>query len=539
MRIRPLVWVLSLILGAVVLTAPPATATDTGRITGTVTGPAGPAEGVQVLAYQWGEQYAAWVPVAWAEADAHGRFAVTGLDAGAYRLRFDDYSDRGLLSGYWGGGSTVETATSTSVAAGQTVTGRNIALAPGGRISGTVTGPEGEPAGGVRVMAYLWNLDYYFWEPVRGTLTASDGSYDLGGLPTDAYLLEFSGGRYLTEYWNDALDRDSARQIPVTAGTTRDHTDVQLGEGGHITGIVTVPGSKPIVGELVHAYTWDSERHYWAYVNSGVTDPDGRYDVPGLSTGSYRLEFENEAGNYLTEFWDDAASIESATDIAVVAGLTTTGKNAQLAPRLLGAGPGRIAGTVVDVTTHLPVAGAAVAVYAQDDDGWSQVMQTTTDAQGGYFLTGLSTGDYRVGFSGTGYLPEFWDDAHSVRSAADVAVTRGATTADIDASLTPATTGPSSITVLTAPRVTGKVRAGATLRIRTGRWDPPRATVAVRWYAGADPIPHQTGQRLHLAGKVAQRVIGKRIGVRVVVKAPGFTTYRTTVWASGRLKPVR
>ena len=66
----------------------------------------------------------------------------------------------------------------------------------------------------------------------------------------------------------------------------------------------------------------------WA--GSAYTNSDGRYDVAGLHTGTYRVGFFNWAGPYANEYYDDATDLDSATDVAVTVGQTTEAINASL-----------------------------------------------------------------------------------------------------------------------------------------------------------------------------------------------------------------
>ncbi len=88
---------------------------------------------------------------------------------------------------------------------------------------------------------------------------------------------------------------------------------INLLEAGSISGAASDPDGNPIAGALVTAYDGDAE------VTSTVTDADGLYQLSGLYTAQYRLEF-------------DAAGYTGAeiADVAVTAGQDTTGIDAIL-----------------------------------------------------------------------------------------------------------------------------------------------------------------------------------------------------------------
>ena len=47
-----------------------------------------------------------------------------------------------------------------------------------------------------------------------------------------------------------------------------------------------------------------------------TTNAAGEYDLGGLKAGTYRLGFSS-TGGYISEYWDDAATVQTATDIVV------------------------------------------------------------------------------------------------------------------------------------------------------------------------------------------------------------------------------
>jgi hypothetical protein len=78
--------------------------------------------------------------------------------------------------------------------------------------------------------------------------------------------------------------RDHSTPVTAVAGATTSGEDAVLTKAGHITGTVRY-GSTAIAGLSVQAYRADNS---WAW--STTTGADGKCDLEGLATGSYRVQ---------------------------------------------------------------------------------------------------------------------------------------------------------------------------------------------------------------------------------------------------------
>ncbi|TGN99956.1 hypothetical protein PN36_29875, partial [Candidatus Thiomargarita nelsonii] len=198
---------------------------------------------------------------------------------------------------------------------------------------------------------------------------------------------------------------------------------------GHITGTVTDTAGNPLVGINVAAYRQDGSN--WVWINANSTDSAGNYDIGDLNAGTYRLRFRDNSGTYAVEYYNDAPDIDNtATDIAVTTGMTTSGIDAQL---VLAA---HITGTVTD-TAGNPLMGIEVAAYRWNGTNWFWLNLVLTDASGNYDVGGLNTGTYRVRFrdpSGT-YATEYYDNAPDIISGTNLDLTAGTTTPNVNAQL--------------------------------------------------------------------------------------------------------
>lgn len=356
----------------------------------------------------------------YAQTGADGRYTVTGLAAGSYRVAFYPQPPSDYVSEWYDDKKTDNEAALITVRTDETTTGIDASLALGGSLSGTVTTTGGAPLAGIDV--YVWTADQTRNSPVR---TSADGSYAIHGLAAGTYTVQFVDPQnrgYASEYYDDQATAGAATPVVVAVGVPRTHVDAQLGLGGSISGRVTNAAGEPLAGIDVWASNGSSG-------TGARTGADGRYRIGGLVTGSYVVQFSDvQSPGYQREYYDDKASSEAATPVAVTSGSDTAGIDAQLA---LG---GAIAGTVRDAS------GAAlggVSVQAlRLGGGWASA---TTTPNGTYTLTGLPAGQWRVQFHdgnlGRGFADEYYDDQRTYAAATLVTVSVGARTDGIDAAL--------------------------------------------------------------------------------------------------------
>ena len=324
-----------------------------------------------------------------------------------------------------------------------------------GNITGTVTNAGAAGLAGIYVDAYRSNGSGG-WDWAANTATTSGGGYDLGGLSAGTYRVKFNdgSGAYALQYYNHKVTAKSADGVSVTAGATTSGINAVLTTAGHVTGTVKNESSVGLVGIYVDASRSDGSGG-WELVRVATTTSGGAYDLGGLPTGTYRLEFYDASGTYLGEFYNDKASLASADDVPVTAGATTSGVNAVLA-----ISPGHITGTVKNEGA-VGLAGIYVDAYRSDGaGGWDFYSVTSTTSGGAYDLGGLPPDTYRVEFfDGAGtYEGEFYDNKASLAAGDNVTVTAGGTSFGIDATLAVAT--PLSSITVTAPTGSHQPRPG-------------------------------------------------------------------------------
>ncbi|MGL4399637.1 MAG: hypothetical protein ACRCXD_07190 [Luteolibacter sp.] len=333
------------------------------------------------------------------------------------------------------------------------------------RISGIVTGPDGftSLAGISAIASYkVGEGPSAYWSSLYFGTTGNDGAYTIRGLRSDNYrieFLDFENGNYQTEYYDNVPEVDSAVDIVVAGNTMVTGINASLELASRITGTVTGPdGTTPLSGILVFAYRFNPASNSWDYSSASSTLPDGTYRLGSLSPGTYRLEFNNFNTSFLDEYYDNAASLSSATSIIVAANTTVPNINAslRLAPK--------ITGSVTGPNGTTPLAGITVTAYRLYDSAnsfWYPIHSVTTAADGSYQLNnlqfgGLPGGPYRVGFSDPSgsYAREFYSNAVDVVLATSIVIAENTTASGIDASMTLASkitgtiTGPNGTTPL-------------------------------------------------------------------------------------------
>ena len=109
---------------------------------------------------------------------------------GDYRIQFTDFSGR-YAATWYGGQQNVATATSVAVVAGMTTSGIDATMSAAGHITGVVTNADHVGLPDIDVSAYQPDGEGG-WTYAGWVMTGADGSYDLGGLGSGAYRLEFA-----------------------------------------------------------------------------------------------------------------------------------------------------------------------------------------------------------------------------------------------------------------------------------------------------------------------------------------------------------
>lgn len=366
------------------------------------------------------------------------------------------------------------------------------ALAGTGSIAGNVTGaPSHAPVGGVEVCALKTTVEGEI--PVENKnhcdFTTADGNYEIGSLDSGTYLPLFSprveGQNYLRRYYN------SDGQWPPDSVTVGDGAttgiDTELPEGGTVKGRVTEElEGQPLAGVRVCAgQGWENREQLCV-----STDAKGDYEIVGLATDIYTLEFDPEDSGlqYFGEYYDDQifGNGHIQQPVSVTAGSVVDGIAAVLTPAA------EIRGVVTSAWNGAPLSHTLVCIAPPDSffetsSFADQSRCSRTKASGSYSINNLRTGQYKVLFSlelreflnylppvepeEDGYPTRYWDE-ESTLAAADVLNLAGPTVVSgIDARLgpSPAISIASPPPAAVLPAVKRKCKAGHHLRKIKGK----------------------------------------------------------------------
>lgn len=368
---------------------------------------------------------------------SNGLYVVTNLASGDYYLRTTEgwWSNRWYVDEWFSnvvvtGWGIPEEAEPVAVADGQTNVA-NFVLEPGGAITGSVWYAAVAPLSNVWVDTYTLDGDL-----ASSSTTDTTGNYSIVGIAEGLfYVRTFSYGlNYADEWYNDIPVRGSEMPPGVTAvavisgPSSAAAANFQLEAGATIAGRLASGGS-PVSNVWADVYGTDD-----TWLDSGLSDVAGDYEVTGLPAGTYYVRTYGGGQGYADEWYDDVAALGwdrpgGATAITLGAGGERTNVNFSLA---IG---GVISGTVTN-PAGAPIADVRVDIYGSDEEWLSSAV---TDGNGDYEVVGLHAGTnfVRTDVGDTNYVDEWWSDVAAVgtdipSNALPIAVTAGSTNDPID-----------------------------------------------------------------------------------------------------------
>lgn len=404
-------------------------------VTGTVTGPGGAPAEVTVHVYR--SSSSGWWQHVVSDYSANGQVGVA-LSAGQYFLEFVP-ADPLLRREYYDNQRTSSTATPLTVSADVSLV--PVALEAWPAITGRVVSTTGAPLGDVQVAAYQasgpnggsWASDY----------TDADGTFRLYPPAGQWKLLVSDESRVAAEWFSDAATH-SAAEVVTLGSTDVPVGDLTVSDGGSIRGRLITTGGAPV--ERVEVSAYDADGRVVARDQSNV---DGRYLLPLLVAGTYKLRFNDTRGEHPIEWYADAATAETATAVQLAAEQHVTLPDAALGAggRAVPAGAD-ITGVVTNTAGRALMDARVIAYVARADGTPQQLEYTVTDRRGRYYFTGLDRLDprqYRLRADSPDVTePDelthvgAWFGGDDLADADPVTVTPGQLTEGVDFALRPA-----------------------------------------------------------------------------------------------------
>lgn len=300
-----------------------------GRISGCVTDHEGAGiPGIYVGVYDTAFSYPGVEAREETVTDANGLYGISGVPSGNRYVHFG-HNSAAYFPEWYNDKTAVGTADSVPVSIGAETPNINAQLRRYGQISGRVTDSSGVGISDIKVLLYNATIGFS-----GEYLTDADGYYTAACFDTASYRIYFSrnGHNYISEWYANKADIQSADLIPVSPDETIQNINAQLTTGGQITGRVTDSQGNGLGGVDVIVYAHLPSNIY-SQVSDAVTNANGDYAAGGLDTGQYVVGFFHQQFQYHFEYYNDKQSYLDADDIAVSVGQVTANIDAQLADR--------------------------------------------------------------------------------------------------------------------------------------------------------------------------------------------------------------
>lgn len=356
-----------------------------------------------------------------------GRYRVTGLTTGRYRLSFS--------RGCGNNGNYLPVQRSVSVIVSQIRSGVDAFLPAGAIIKGTVTNTKGTPVRGICVEASGRGFG--------SATTNAEGKYSIIALPTGRYTVNYSGGcgnrgSYAPQFYRGQANAGSATPVSATAGQTTPGIDAVMQPGGTITGVVTDPAGHKLNRVCVLIDSLSVTRY--GYPFDIVETTKGVFAARNLVPGLYAVDFNCfffGQHKFANQWFKGQPGQGAANDVSAPAGVPASGVNAVL----------RRGGTITGVVTNSagkPISGMCVQVTPHGSpiatpSFFNQPALGFTNSRGVYQVGPIpaATYDVQIGCFESGRYGSRWVGGGASRaSAKPVTVTNGGTTTGVSAVLT-------------------------------------------------------------------------------------------------------
>jgi len=325
------------------------------------------------------------MPSGWAMTNQAGRY-VMYLAPGSYIFVA---AKQGFQAEWWQETAARDSATSVTIAVGDTVMDINFTLAanvpppppPHGTISGTVVNQTtSAPIYHASVKASYGNGMMFY------AVTDSLGAYSIN-VPYGSYYIKAEKYGYVSEYWQEVPERSQATAVAIAQDTNATGINFTLEPVtppvvGSIAGIITdAANQQPLASAVVMLSSMGNHPMH----RSIMTGVDGTYLFNNLATGYYLVSANKQ--NYIPGNYPDSIYVN---------GTPVTGINIALSPILMGT----LTGVVTNAANSQPIVGAWV--NAANMGNPRICLRARTDSTGAYSMT-IPVGTYHVEAGARGY----------------------------------------------------------------------------------------------------------------------------------------
>lgn len=358
--------------------------------------------------------------------DEKGEYQVEGLTSGTYRILAEK---EGYKAEWYNHKLRPELADPVVVEEPRITEGINFTLSTATAITGVVKDVKSdEPIPGARVYAKYWMTNILSPREVFESRTNKNGEYIIQVHRAGNYLVVAEANGYLTEMYKDAYRLPDADAVKVIENEHSTGVDFDLVMLGGMTGLVTAEATgEPIEGAIVEAFLEGPKNsRTLCPVYQTRTDSDGVYTFRAMKAGKYLVQAT--AGNYLSEYYENATSIKEAKFVLVIDSTLTKKIDFSLKSG------GIISGIVKSAEDSKPIFKGVVYVQKVRSN---VVMHTYTNEEGKFKVEGLSSGEYIAWAKARGFHSLFYDSVKYLKEATKIAVAAPNETSDINFNLPP------------------------------------------------------------------------------------------------------
>lgn len=330
-----------------------------------------------------------------------GSYTVKHIFDGKYQLLFHDPTGHYRYE-YYQDVTYRRNALAIEIAAQRTITDINAQLALGGWITGTIT-LLGQPA--PLTALTLYKQENHEW-PVVATTTSDPmtGSYAIGGLPAGVYRLyavtnisytPLSSYSFYTFF--GGANWETATDIRLTTASNQRDTNINFDHGPHFNGAISgrvtangVPQSAIRVSLYAYPYSCCSPLLLRPALTYAFTDQDGRYQIEGLSEGSYYVRYDDQNGLCASLFYPNQPILDFTHSVTT----TDTAPTALIDMELPQAGilRGHVRSLVAETLPTITV----LAVLTTTEQTSFVYREAPLNADGSFVLQGLYPGTYHI-----------------------------------------------------------------------------------------------------------------------------------------------